>query len=506
MYQISVSKSIEQIIAGLPAHYERNNVWVLKGVSVAADRYTLLSPSYLTVNINNVGYIRKTQLEIILSEANMWDTITPTDYTVAANRAGKDFYIYVCTPGSGSIPIIIISNSSSSPVGYTTTNSRKIGGFHCLCASVGTISGHALTGFLTGDILPASIWDLKFMPKNASPEGMLYSAKAGIWVDIYLASGTGINTKSLYAATISDSRNWMDFVDDGASVKKRLLNDMEFQIIAANSNEQTNITGSADPVTTGGHIDTASRRMISDIGCEDCCGAMWQWLSDQSFRFDWGTPTANAASMTYTVFNTATPGGNPIYLKFDDSGEAYLCCNIGNDAVDKVLVFNAGGNNYKVVVKHDVNAATGGYQVYYNNNATQPNRLLCNMTLGSNANYMSVKTNNPVFTLRITHDANAASNGVAVYYDDATDERLEANIGATGTLDLTNYTPTWQYVSPGGAKGQLYIEGQIADVRLLAGAYWTYGPNAGSRARGAHGYRWYTGTHIGCRFAAEPAN
>jgi hypothetical protein len=61
-----------------------------------------------------------------------------------------------------------------------------------------------------------------------------------------------------------------------------MLDDGEFQVIAAGSNEETNITGSADPGTTGGHVDTASRRMISNIGVEDACGALYQWLSDQS--------------------------------------------------------------------------------------------------------------------------------------------------------------------------------------------------------------------------------
>jgi len=61
-----------------------------------------------------------------------------------------------------------------------------------------------------------------------------------------------------------------------------MLTDPEFQVIAAGSNEATNINGSGDPGTTGGHIDTDSRRMISNIGVEDACGALWQWLSDQS--------------------------------------------------------------------------------------------------------------------------------------------------------------------------------------------------------------------------------
>jgi len=159
-----------------------------------------------------------------------------------------------------------------------------------------------LTDFVAGDVLPASIWDLLHRPVS-NPEGMVYSDAINKWVDIYLASGTGSSTASVYGASITDTRDWNDFVDDGAAVKKRMLDDGEFQVIAAGSNEQTNIYGSSDPGTTGGHIDTASRRMISSIGVEDACGVVWQWLSDQSSTYD----------------ATATEG-----WKGADSGKGYL--------------------------------------------------------------------------------------------------------------------------------------------------------------------------------------
>ena len=232
-------------------------------------------------------------------------TLTWSDLDTGVKENGVDYYIYACIPTSGTTPVFKISKNSTYPAGYTADNSRKIGGFHTLCADVGTIEGHALSGYVAKDILPASVWDLKHRPKS-SPEGMVWSEKAGIWVDIYLASGTGANTASVYGGTISDSRNWMDFVDDFGAVGKQLLSDQEFQIIAANSNEETNIAGSADPVTTGGHSDTAGRRMISDIGCEDCAGAMWQWLSTPSARLDDGTaggwidlPGAKGSFYTY---------------------------------------------------------------------------------------------------------------------------------------------------------------------------------------------------------------
>ena len=50
--------------------------------------------------------------------------------------------------------------------------------------------------------------------------------------------------------------------------------------IAEGSNQRTNIKNSADPGTSGGHYDTAGRRMISNYGAEDCCGVLWQWTSN----------------------------------------------------------------------------------------------------------------------------------------------------------------------------------------------------------------------------------
>lgn len=283
-------KSVSGVAVGFanlfPGIYEREQKWALKtAYSTAANRYTILTPAKLSVDINGTVYFLTAQAEVALSLEANWDTIAGTDYRTAANRAGKDFYIYACVPVSGSAPKIVLSANASTPSGYSASTSRKIGGFHGVCVDVGTISGHTLTDFVAGDVLPASIWDILHRPVS-NPEGMVFSEAINKWVDIYLASGTGASTASAYGGTISDTRDWNDFVDDGAAVKKQMLDDGEFQAIAAGSNEETNITASADPGTTGGHVDTASRRMISNIGVEDACGALWQWLSDQSSMYD----------------------------------------------------------------------------------------------------------------------------------------------------------------------------------------------------------------------------
>jgi hypothetical protein len=141
---------------------------------------------------------------------------------------------------------------------------------------------------------------------------MVWSEQAKIWVDIYLQSGTGASTKSVNGGTITDTRTWMDHVDDLGAVGKRLLDDGEFQRIAEGCNQETNVAGFADPGTTTGHTDTAGRRMVSNIGCEDCAGVMYQWLLDQSYRVGTGAawnwydlPGAKGSLYNYSTDGTA---------------------------------------------------------------------------------------------------------------------------------------------------------------------------------------------------------
>lgn len=239
------------------------------------------------------------------------DLSTGADLDTGSVAAGKDYYVYACD-NAGAVAFLI-SLATTYPAGYDANTSRKIGGFHTVCAAVGTISGHTLTGLGANGILPMSVWDLKHRARCGNNAGMVYSSAAGLWVDIYMASGTGASTLSVNGGTISDTRNWMDFVDDFGAVKKRLLTDIEFQLIAAGSNEETNISTSADPVTTGGHSDTAGRRMISNIGCEDCCGVLYQWLMTPAVRLDNGTHAGSWVDLDGAKGSFYTYGVAPNY-------------------------------------------------------------------------------------------------------------------------------------------------------------------------------------------------
>ncbi|WP_246257635.1 phage major tropism determinant, partial [Bartonella gabonensis] len=94
--------------------------------------------------------------------------------------AGKDYYLYLVPEGDSHK--IVVSENSTYPRDYIFSSSRKIGGFHTLCADVGTISGHPLSGYRAGDILPNSVWCLNHRPYS-SPEGMVYDPSTDLWVD-----------------------------------------------------------------------------------------------------------------------------------------------------------------------------------------------------------------------------------------------------------------------------------------------------------------------------------
>lgn len=252
-----------------PNYYNRDELFT-------TNKTTVTIPKDLKININGNCYISTINKSLQLSTVD-----TP------ANLAGKDVYIYACEPTSGTEPIFVLSLNSTVPTGYTANNSRKIGGFHCLCKDVGVIKGHTLSGYVTGDILPATRWDLLHRPKG-EPEGFAYEELTDCWIAIYQLSWDGTKLVSVYNGVIADgasTKKWHGeaFIQQLMNQKMRLPWRHEFQMAAKGSNEGTSIKNAADPNTTGGHVDSNNRRMISNIGLEDCCGCSWQWAMDLGF-------------------------------------------------------------------------------------------------------------------------------------------------------------------------------------------------------------------------------
>ena len=148
---------------------------------------------------------------------------------------------------------------------------------------------HPLSGFKACDILPESVWCLNWHPVSKIWDGMVWCNSANICVDIYLQSGNGFSTRSEYGAVHTVSRAWLNQENDYLLIGKSLLSVSEFMQIATGSNELTGIYG-GDQSVVGGHSDTSGRRMISFIGCEECCGYINQrtcHIAELSERNTW---------------------------------------------------------------------------------------------------------------------------------------------------------------------------------------------------------------------------
>ena len=57
------------ILAGLPAHFERDVRWTGGASTSATTRRTIVSPNLMTININNVGYVLSAQTTLDLNTA-----------------------------------------------------------------------------------------------------------------------------------------------------------------------------------------------------------------------------------------------------------------------------------------------------------------------------------------------------------------------------------------------------------------------------------------------------
>jgi hypothetical protein len=290
----------------------------------------------MQVDVGGTSLTNTTQQSLDLSLEASWDTVAGTDYRTASNRAGKDLYIYAAVPVSGTVPKLLLSANATYPSGYDATDSRKLGGFHCLCVACGTnvAVAHPLRDYAQGDILPASVWDLRWKSNSLIGNvGQVYDAGRQNWVAIYHTSGSLSAPTIAYNGTILDTIDWNDSVDAGMVLGMRLPRDSEFQSLAAGSNEQTNIFGSADPATCVGAVDTAGTRMVSNIGVEGAAGQMWQWLDEQSYCFDIATAHYHAVtdapgtSGTAVAANGTTPVDvAPAWAWYDlpgDKGQLY---------------------------------------------------------------------------------------------------------------------------------------------------------------------------------------
>ena len=155
---------------------------------------------------------------------------------------------------------------------------------------------HPLSGYVAGNILPESIFCTTFRPSAkyqkmyfdksdfavTVDDNMVYDKVTGKAVDIYLGSSSSERKKSSYNNGYAVQEYTLLLTMAYVDVGKELLSNEEFTSAALGSNEGTVVAGATLPTDghCGGHVDTAGRRMISAIGCEEMCGMLWQLLRD----------------------------------------------------------------------------------------------------------------------------------------------------------------------------------------------------------------------------------
>ncbi|MBI1321348.1 MAG: hypothetical protein GC168_20685 [Candidatus Hydrogenedens sp.] len=239
---------------------------------------------------------------IVEVAGRVWRYSSPTAVTLPVLSAGIDYAIYVCVDGS-----VRADGSFSCPAGYTTTNSRKIGGFHYDLGS---------------EVNAYSLWDLWFRPTAPDPRGMALVAGC-FWSDIYLLNTSpATNGTSKAGATIADgtappkiptafggdgstvygSFSWWQAWESVAGGGKRLPSYGEFCALAYGVTEAVSV--GADPVTTQRQAGSTSK-----WGCEQVTGVMWQWGAESSYY-----PGANGPG-----WKNNTSGRGQLYLA-NDSG------------------------------------------------------------------------------------------------------------------------------------------------------------------------------------------
>ena len=248
-----------------------------------------------------------------------------TTVVMPALTAGVDYAIYAATDGT-----VRADANFSAPAGYTTANSRKIGGFHY---APGDNAAAQSGGNTTPNINAYSLWDLKFKPAASDPRGMTLVA-GGFWADIYLC-GTDhyTNGTSKYNVAIADgssnpkipaafggngstgygSFTWWEANETLAAYGKRSPRYAEFAALAYGTTEAVSSGGTDVPTTgvTGTGATSAWNVFTSKWGVIQAAGNLWCWGNE----FGGGTGTAawtantEGRGSTYQLENAVLLGG-----------------------------------------------------------------------------------------------------------------------------------------------------------------------------------------------------
>ncbi len=240
-----------------------------------------------------------------------------TPVVMPALTAGTDYAVYICDDGT-----VRADANFSAPTGYTTANSRKIGGFHY--SALSPTETLASGGFATAGngmiwtqndvnkirgINEFSIWDLKFRPACEDPRGMVLVANR-FWVDMYFCNtNPEVNGTSKYGSDVASgtvlpkiptmfggngtaaysAMDWYNANEISKAFGKRLIRYEEFAVAAYGVTENQSLGGGTSTIANTAH----QNGYTSKWGLEQATGHHYTWGADSNFRPDGASPGYN---------------------------------------------------------------------------------------------------------------------------------------------------------------------------------------------------------------------
>ncbi len=298
---------------------------------IKADR---ASPAFVKTTANTISVKAGTVIGIA---DRLLRFAANTPVTMPALVAGTDYAIYACADGS-----IRADANWSAPAGYTTANSRKIGGFHySLTAPATTLvdgqfatSGNGMIWTqpdvdLIAGINAWSIWDASFRPNCPDPRGMARTI-GGAWVDIYFCNtdvdvnGTSRADTNVASGTVLPKRplafggngvaaysnmTWWVASELAHAAGKRLLWEHEFIDAAFGVTEAVALGGASETIPS----TAREPRFTSKYGIEQATGHIHTWGMDSGQAgetYSWQAITGGRGSSYTTPHRRVLLGGN----------------------------------------------------------------------------------------------------------------------------------------------------------------------------------------------------
>lgn len=237
-------------------------------------------------------------------------------------QAGKNYTLYLVPNAAGTGVELKVSLNQTAPTGYSPLDTRRIAGWHTECRDVGDVTwytGHPLSGWLAGDILPQSVWTIYHRP-YASPLGTIY-IPCGIpfWRTIYDHAGTLATTSFEYGGTVTRSRSFYGHMQDMMHAGYIMPTYEQAAISGVGCEPLKAVLGKAEAsvTTAGGHLNESNHRITSIYGAEDCVGCTWKLTTIGAIGgSNWATDPSVGVHQ-YGSVNVLLVGGN-----WGDSGPA----------------------------------------------------------------------------------------------------------------------------------------------------------------------------------------